>query len=117
MREDELDLRGEIERLRAELSEAGVALGQSGVYIERTRTENERLLGGWQDAESEIKRLLAEVERLQREGHFTHETALQMHDRQVALLEQRDQEVERLRAALAECEKNLAIWEAPDQRW
>lgn len=26
-------------------------------------------------------------------------------------------EVERLRTALAECKKNLAIWEAPDQRW
>lgn len=40
---DALQLIEEVERLRAELSEAGVALGQSGVYIERTRAENERL--------------------------------------------------------------------------
>lgn len=36
-------LLAENERLRAELTEAGVALGQSGVYIERTRAENENL--------------------------------------------------------------------------
>ena len=41
-------------------------MGAAQQLIRELRAENKRLLGGWQDAESEIKRLLAEVERLKK---------------------------------------------------
>lgn len=44
-------------------------MGAAQQLIRELRAENKRLLGGWQDAESEIKRLLAEVERLRAEIH------------------------------------------------
>ena len=62
--------------------------------------------------ESELHKLRAEIERLREilGGMADLPTwAEEMGELQ--------REVERLRAELKECQKNLAIWEAPDDRW
>lgn len=97
-------------RLAAELQiRTGTLADQYEAEIERLKEQHEidngvqeKLYVERDEALHQAERLAHENERLQRESHFKHETALQMHDRQVALLEQRDQEIERLRAALSE---------------
>jgi len=117
-------LKSEYDRLIAERDEAlhdaeisRSLINRQGARIHDLNLENERLAKMVSEEEETIQSFLRAARA---EAKKTDALRAELAHWQGVVADANEhwhQEVEAARAKLKECEKNLAIWEAPDERW